>query len=100
MVAPEGELPYHEWFVEFSIPPNNLEQLTELTDRYLQNKNVYYFDLREGNILQRCKIRKLQSESFHNYMKSIGKLGGQNKLPRLSNDRKIAEALESFVEKG
>lgn len=66
-------------------------------DEALQKKNIYYFDLIEGNILQPLIIRTLQKEAFVNYMKSEGKLGGQNKVPRLSNDRKLADALERYI---
>jgi hypothetical protein len=67
-------------------------------DGNLRHKNVYYDDLIAGNILQELKISPVKKNGFIDYMKSIGKLGGQNKLPRLSNDRKIAEALQPFIE--
>lgn len=93
----EGELPYHEWFVEFSKAPKDLEAFSLKVDQALQQKNIYYFDLIEGNILQPLKIRTLAKDAFVNYMKAQGKLGGQNKVPRLSNDRKIAEGLKDYV---
>ncbi len=96
-VNPAGELSYHEWFVEFKQLPENFQAFAETADKALQEKNVYYFDLRVGNMLQCLKIRKLQPSAFNDYMKSIGKLGGQNKVPRLSNDRKIAEGLKAFI---
>lgn len=101
-VAPQvetkhGELPYHEWFVEFSNPPKNLEAFSKKVDEALQKKNIYYFDLIEGKILQPLIIRSLQKDAFVNFMRSQGKLGGQNKVPRLSNDRKIADNLSSFI---
>ena len=65
-------------------------------DQALQKQNSYYFDLLQGNILQRLKITSLQKDAFNNYMRSIGKLGGQNKVPRLSNDRKIADGLKPY----
>ena len=92
-VAADGELPYHEWFVEFAQMPNDINALAAKTDSYMQQKNVYYKDLRDGNILQQLKIRVLPQGAFVNYMKSQGKLGGQNKVPRLANDRKIADML-------
>jgi hypothetical protein len=92
-----GELPYHEWFVEFSNPPKNLEAFSKKVDEALQKKNIYYFDLIEGKILQPLIIRSLQKDAFVNFMRSQGKLGGQNKVPRLSNDRKIADNLSSFI---
>ncbi|WP_316850832.1 GH3 auxin-responsive promoter family protein [Pedobacter agri] len=93
----DGELPYHEWFVEFSSAPKDLAAFSKKVDQALQKKNIYYFDLIEGNILQPLVIRTLQKDAFVNYMKSEGKLGGQNKVPRLSNDRKLAEGLERFI---
>ncbi|RYY35356.1 MAG: GH3 auxin-responsive promoter family protein [Sphingobacteriaceae bacterium] len=91
---PQGELPYHEWFVEFGTEPTDLQAFALKVDAALQKKNIYYFDLIEGNILQPLVIKSLKKGTFIQYMKSQGKLGGQNKLPRLSNDRKIADALE------
>jgi len=88
---------YHEWFIEFENLPDNMEQFMEKVDHNLRNKNVYYDDLISGNILQRLKITPIRKNGFIDYMKSIGKLGGQNKLPRLSNDRKIAEAMEGYI---
>ena len=96
--APNGELPYHEWFVEFAKAPSDLAAFSLKVDKALQQKNIYYFDLIEGNILQPLKITPLQKEAFVSYMKTQGKLGGQNKVPRLSNDRKIAEGLEKFIQ--
>jgi len=97
-VNPEaGQLPYHEWFVEFSTAPKDLASFSKKVDEALQKKNIYYFDLIEGNILQPLIIRTLQKDAFVNYMKSEGKLGGQNKVPRLSNDRKLAEGLERYI---
>lgn len=96
-ITPEGEqLPYHEWFIEFEKEPEDLDAFASALDRSLQEQNSYYFDLIEGKILQRLKIKKIPTNGFQKYMKSIGKLGGQNKLPRLSNDRKIAEVLEKL----
>ncbi len=91
---PEGELPYHEWFIEFEKEPNNLIDFANKIDSSMQKQNSYYFDLLEGNILQTLKISKVVNKGFHNYMKSVGKLGGQNKIPRLSNDRKIVDELK------
>ncbi|MFN0290166.1 GH3 auxin-responsive promoter family protein [Pedobacter helvus] len=102
-VAPQvnprvGELPYHEWFVEFAKAPADLAEFAIKVDKALQQKNIYYFDLVEGNILQPLKITVLQKDAFVNYMKAEGKLGGQNKVPRLSNDRKIADGLERYID--
>ena len=101
-VAPQvetaaGELPYHEWFIEFSTPPKDLLSFGRKVDEALQKKNIYYFDLIEGKILQPLIIRTLKKDAFVNYMRGQGKLGGQNKVPRLANDRKIANDLSSFT---
>jgi hypothetical protein len=90
---PEGGLPYHEWLVEFAKKPSDMERFTQDIDQKLRELNVYYDDLITGNILQRLKIKDLQPNAFISYMKSQGKLGGQNKVPRLSNDREIAGRL-------
>ena len=94
-INPKEGLPFHEWFVEFENEPENLSELAKRLDQSLQKQNSYYFDLIEGKVLQPLKITRVKKEGFTSYMKSIGKLGGQNKIPRLSNDRKIAEVLES-----
>ena len=84
---------YHEWFVEFENKPENMEAFAAKIDHRLREKNVYYDDLVGGNILTPLKITAVRKNGFIDYMKSIGKLGGQNKVPRLSNDRKIADEL-------
>ncbi len=89
----EGELPYHEWLVEFEQNPEDLSQLAGILDRRMQEQNSYYFDLIEGNILQPLKITCIAPGGFREYMKSLGKLGGQNKVQRLANDRKVADGL-------
>lgn len=94
----DGSMPYHEWFVEFVKAPQDAEGFRLKVDAALQKKNVYYQDLIEGKILQPLIIRPLKREAFINYMRSEGKLGGQNKVPRLSNDRKIADQLEKYIE--
>jgi len=88
-ISPKKGLPYHEWFIEFENEPENLSTLAKKIDESLQKQNSYYFDLIKGGVLQPLKITKVKHGGFQEYMKSIGKLGGQNKLPRLSNDRKI-----------
>ncbi|WP_207425626.1 GH3 auxin-responsive promoter family protein [Pedobacter sp. SYSU D00535] len=95
----EGGLPYHEWFIEFSKAPADLDAFRMKVDAALQKKNSYYYDLISGRILQPLIIRQLEADAFINYMKAEGKLGGQNKVPRLSNDRKIADKLERFVKR-
>jgi len=89
---------YHEWFVEFEKQPADMEAFSSKLDHYLREKNVYYDDLIAGNILKPLKITPVRKNGFIDYMKSIGKLGGQNKVPRLSNDRKIADELIRFSE--
>lgn len=92
-----GELPYHEWFVEFETMPADMKTFSESVNNYLRGKNIYYEDLMAGNILQPLKITPMKKNAFIEYMKSIGKLGGQNKVPRLGNDRKIADALQPWI---
>lgn len=89
---------YHEWFIEFDNLPESLATFALRLDQLLCTKNVYYQDLIAGNILQPLQVRVVQKGGFIEYMRSIGKLGGQNKVPRLSNDRKIAEVLVSFTQ--
>jgi len=89
---------YHEWFVEFENKPSDLSQFAIKVDTNLRNKNIYYDDLITGNILQPLQIRAVKKHGFIDYMKSVGKLGGQNKVPRLSNDRKLAGELEKYIE--
>jgi hypothetical protein len=96
-VNPVEGLPYHEWFIEFETVPDNLAKFSQSLDEKLQKKNIYYKDLIEGKILDVLHISPVQKDGFIEYMKSIGKLGGQNKLPRLSNDRTIADKLGQFV---
>ena len=98
-VNTENELPYHEWFIEFENEPENLDEFANKIDASMQVQNIYYFDLIKGKILRPLIIRSVKKGGFHAYMKSIGKLGGQNKIPRLSNDRKIANLLYKFIVK-
>ena len=88
---------YHEWFIEFEKEPDNFNTFIQKTEENLRNKNVYYDDLIRGNILQTLQVRRVRKNGFIDYMRSIGKLGGQNKVPRLSNDRKLADALSAFI---
>ena len=90
-IAPNSGLPYHEWFIEFESEPKNLEEFALKIDNAMRKQNVYYDDLIVGKVLRTLVITKVTKNGFQEYMKSIGKLGGQNKLPRLSNDRKIAD---------
>jgi hypothetical protein len=89
-ITPNQGLPYHEWFIEFENEPEDLAAFSLQLDQEMRKQNVYYDDLITGNVLRTLVITKVKKNGFQEYMKSIGKLGGQNKLPRLSNDRKIA----------
>lgn len=86
-------LPYHEWLIEFENTPQSIEAIEASLDQFMQDQNSYYFDLIQGKILRPLKIKILPKDSFNILMKKEGKLGGQNKVPRLSNDRKIADRL-------
>lgn len=90
----DKELPFHEWFIEFEKEPKDMIAFASALDKEMQDQNSYYLDLIKGKVLQPLKVCTVPTNGFQHYMKSIGKLGGQNKLPRLSNDRKIAEKLE------
>ena len=95
-VNPKEGLPYHEWFIEFEEEIKDKDGFNTSLDKNLQNINSYYKDLINGKVLSNLKVTSLKKNSFRNYMKSIGKLGGQNKVPRLSNDRKIADNLTKY----
>ncbi len=95
-VSPDKGKSYHEWLIEFENMPADLDLFAQKIEANLRKKNVYYDDLITGNILQSLKIIPIRKNGFVDYMKSIGKLGGQNKVPRLSNDRKIADGLARF----
>ena len=92
-ITPSNGLPYHEWFIEFENEPESMEVFAEAIDNSMRKQNIYYDDLITGNVLRKVVITKVSKNGFQEYMKSQGKLGGQNKLPRLSNDRKIADNL-------
>ncbi|MGI9549712.1 MAG: GH3 auxin-responsive promoter family protein [Aurantibacter sp.] len=96
ITAESNELPYHEWLIEFEETPMDLSKFIETLDTSLQKQNSYYFDLIDGKILQPLKITAIKAGGFRDYMKSIGKLGGQNKVQRLGNDRMVADALIKF----
>tara|TARA_B100001564_G_scaffold359579_1_gene381922 strand:+ start:934 stop:2421 length:1488 start_codon:yes stop_codon:yes gene_type:complete len=93
MVSPTSGLPYHEWLIEFERPPKDMLLFEKTIDNCLQEKNSYYKDLIKGKVLRSLKITLISKNGFRKHMQSIGKLGGQNKVPRLSNDRKIADKL-------
>ncbi|MBS4042669.1 MAG: GH3 auxin-responsive promoter family protein [Chitinophagaceae bacterium] len=96
-IAQDDSKSYHEWFIEFQNQPKDVEAFSKKVDDYLRANNVYYDDLITGNILEQLHIRTIQKNGFIDYMKSIGKLGGQNKVPRLSNDRILADALLPYT---
>ena len=93
-ITPNDGLPYHEWFIEFENEPDDLVLFATAIDEAMRKQNSYYNDLIVGNVLQKAIVTKVVKNGFQEYMKSIGKLGGQNKIPRLSNDRKIADLLK------
>ena len=94
-INPKSGLPYHEWLVEFEKPPENLKEFEDKLNLEIVQQNSYYSDLIKGKVLRPLKVTAVKKQGFTSYMKSIGKLGGQNKTPRLSNDRKIADFLYS-----
>jgi GH3 auxin-responsive promoter len=99
MIRVQGEgKSFHEWFIEFENAPEDMQGFAKKVDSNLRSKNIYYDDLISGNILEPLQIHPVKKNGFINYMKSIGKLGGQNKVPRLSNDRAFAEELEKYTE--
>ena len=93
-INPKEGLPFHEWFIEFEKEPEDFTQFIQKIDETLQNQNSYYKDLIQGKVLRQLQITKVKKDGFKTYMKTIGKLGGQNKTPRLANDRKIADSLK------
>jgi GH3 auxin-responsive promoter len=92
-INPAGGLPYHEWFIEFDKAPEDMVDFARNIDGAMRKQNIYYDDLIDGKVLQPLVITMVARNGFQNYMKKIGKLGGQNKIPRLSNDRKIVDML-------
>ena len=94
----DGVAPHHQWLIEFSRQPSDLNAFSKTLDESLRELNTYYDDLLAGNILKVLEVVPLPQASFIRYMKTQGKLGGQNKVPRLSNDRKIADVLVSYIQ--
>ena len=98
-ITPTNGLPYHEWFIEFENDPENEDAFAEAIDNAMRSQNTYYDDLILGKVLRKLVVTKVAKNGFQDYMKSIGKLGGQNKIPRLSNDRTIADLLKRELKK-
>ena len=92
-INPASGLPFHEWFIEFEQEPENISAFAEAIDNAMRKQNIYYDDLIVGNILKKVVVTAVAKNGFQDYMKSIGKLGGQNKIPRLADNRKIVDLL-------
>jgi len=99
LISPEKGLPYHEWWIEFNSSNIDFDLISDLLDKKMQEKNIYYKDLIQGKVLKRLEIIKVEKGGFNLYMKSIGKFGGQNKVQKLSNDRNFVEGLKKFSKK-
>ena len=95
-IHPKAGLPHHEWYIDFEIPPKNIKTFSIELDNHMRRLNIYYNDLVSGGIVKPLIVKRTKPDDFKNYMRSIGKLGGQNKVPRLSNDRKIVEQLTLY----
>ena len=96
IINPKEGLPHHEWYIDFENAPNNINGFSNELDKQMRKLNIYYDDLVAGGIIKPLIIKRIKSDDFKNYMRSAGKLGGQNKVPRLSNDRKFIENLLSI----
>ena len=92
-IAPQAGLPFHEWLIDFNVSPEDPLAFAAALDTAMRSQNIYYDDLIRGNVLQPAVVTQVNKGAFEAYMKSIGKLGGQNKVPRLTNDRSIADEL-------
>ena len=86
----------HEWFIEFENSLVDTKVFAKELDIELRNQNKYYRDLVEGKIIAKPEIRKIVKDGFKKYMKSVGKLGGQNKIPKISSNRKIVDQLNKL----
>jgi hypothetical protein len=93
------DLPHHEWWIEFDKGTNPSDKFAEIVDSEMKNQNIYYKDLVDGKVLQPLKVVNVPTGSFKKYMKSLGKLGGQNKVPRLSNNRDFVTGLNKYIKK-
>ena len=97
LINPEKGLPHHEWWIEFSSSDFDFDLISDLLDKKMQEKNIYYKDLINGKVLKRLEIIEVEKGGFNLYMKSIGKFGGQNKVPKLCNNREYVEGLKKFA---
>ena len=97
LINPEKGLPHHEWWIEFSSSNFDCYMISDLLDKKMQEKNIYYKDLIKGKVLKRLEIIEVEKGGFNLYMKSIGKFGGQNKVPKLSNNREYVKGLKKFA---
>ena len=95
-INPKEGLPHHEWYIDFENAPNNINDFSTELDKQMRKLNIYYDDLVAGGIIKPLIIKRIKRDDFKNYMRSAGKLGGQNKVPRLSNDRKIVDQLTLY----
>lgn len=95
-INPKEGLPHHEWYIDFETPPNNIQNFSAELDKHMRRLNIYYDDLVSGGIIKPLIIQRIKHDEFKNYMRSVGKLGGQNKVPRLSNDRQIVDQLKLY----
>jgi hypothetical protein len=96
-VNPDSGLPFHEWFIEFEKTPESMSDFEKALDQSMQDQNIYYKDLIDGSVLRSAVVSPVGVNGFRNYMESIGKLGGQNKIPQLSDNRNIADGLKNFL---
>jgi len=95
-INPREGLPHHDWYIDFEVPPNNIKDFSKELDNHMRRLNIYYDDLVAGGIVKPLIVKRTKQDDFKNYMRSVGKLGGQNKVPRLSNDRKIVDQLTLY----
>ena len=96
-INPKKGLPFHEWWIEFENPKIELKEIEEILDQKIQERNIYYKDLIKGKILKNLEIRLVKKGGFNKYMNSLGKFGGQNKIPKLSNNRNFVEGLKNYI---
>ena len=96
-INPKKGLPFHEWWIEFDSLEIELKEIEEILDQKMQERNIYYRDLVKGKILKNLEIRRVKKGGFNKHMKFLGKFGGQNKVPKLSNNRNFVEGLKNYI---